>query len=198
MGKIKSALEIAMGRIEDIKGDKSVFENYKFRQEGKKIASQILDKKGVDLKEKIKEYGGRQAIAVKEGLFEVLYANLFLPKSEIYEKELEILKKGFVILTNNKKRVEFIFGEIDRLFTQYLENMKSLKEHIDTQYAQVLRQKEAELSKKAGYEVHLSPEQDPEYLKLLQNNTSRLKEQYQDALNKMKGEIQLIFKKENT
>ena len=56
MGVIRSAFEIAMDNAKDIEGNKELVEANRFRDEGKKLVSKMLDVAPFDLKEALKAF----------------------------------------------------------------------------------------------------------------------------------------------
>jgi hypothetical protein len=61
------------------------------------------------------------------------------------------------------------------------------------QFQPMLEQKQTQMRKQYGQDFVLRPEQDPEFIKLLQQNLKQLSTQYQQALDDAKGQLRELF-----
>lgn len=196
MGEIKSAYEIAMERMENVKGDKTLVEAHQYKESGQKIASKFLndpEEKDHDLTKQLKQYSGRQKAWIKEGIFETLINNVVLPLDQFDDKQLKIVEKGMTAILPDRRFVSSIFNQIRQFFQQYIENKKQIRESLESQFSAKLRQKEQELSQRLGTEVKLDPEQDPEFATYLKQHLGQLSSQYQEALDQGKDQLRQMF-----
>jgi hypothetical protein len=194
MGKIKSAIEIALERTESIKGDKSGIEERELRQKGKKLASGYLqDLESVDVDKALKAFGKGKIAKVKEGFVEVLLSYIQLPSGRENGGKLEPVQKAFQMLSpgmlGTERKIVSIFQQLKGFLDQFKDDLSQLEKAIKTQYAPKLRQKEQELAKRLGQEVKLDPMQDLEFVAFYKQNLGKLKEQYQQALDKVKEDL---------
>ena len=195
MTEIKSALEIAMERSKDIKPDKKAIRAKEVKTDGRKAVTEFLEGSGdIDLHKRVKEYPGEERAWYKEGLVEILFSHLSLPRNEEYTDKLKNLEAAFFSITKDKRQVPHLFQQIEQFFQQYLDTQKQVKEQLQNQFSPQLRQREAELSKQLGNEVKLTPEQLPEYKTALQRNLSSLDHQFQEALDQVKDQFKSILK----
>ncbi len=198
MARIKSALELALERTEGVKSDKETLKADSMKKEGKKLASEYLQAptngESVDLSKRLKEFSGKELDWVKEGLSQVFLANLTLPLDETYSQKFDNLSKGILELVKDKKNAAYILKQIGQFFTQYMDNQKQLAQNLEKQYAPKLRQKEAELARQMGADIHLSPQSDPEFMGILKNQFAQLETRYQEALSDVKGELEKMLK----
>ena len=72
MGRIKSALEIALERTESVKGDKASINLFEAKQKGKRLANEFLNEKK-SLEEEIKKSPKEEQHSLKQGIFDVLF-----------------------------------------------------------------------------------------------------------------------------
>lgn len=198
MTEIKSALELALERTQDIQGDKETLKINNLKNDGKKLASAFLDPgEDTDDKEasaKFKSLSGEQQKVFREGFFSVMTANLTLPTAAGYESRLEILEKGLSLVIKDKKQISYIFQQVTQFFGQYLQSREQLVAAVKQQYEPRLREKEQMLAQQMGSEMKLTPEQDPEFASLLQKNYAQLEEQYNQALQQVKEQLAEMFK----
>jgi hypothetical protein len=201
MTYIKSALEIAMERTEGVTGDREKLAEDSLVKEGKRIASSFLSASEgateADIKEKLKAYRGKELRWVKDGVFQTLVANIVLPLDETYREKLAVIGRGLPGVIPDKKRLALIFDQLSQFFDQYLENKKAIRTQLDQQFAPRLRQRETQLAKQTGQQVHLSPMQDPEFVNLLRRNMGQLEERYQSSLTGLKEELGRMFDQSN-
>ena len=96
MAMIKSALEIALARAKDIKVDEAALEANALKVEGKKAAGRYLEEPALaPLADALGKFAKEKRAAVREGMFEVLAAQIQLPSGESYQEKLEALSAGF-------------------------------------------------------------------------------------------------------
>ena len=196
MTEIKSALEIALERTKDIKGDKESLKADERKNAGRRLASSIIDphEDEGDAVKKLKEYKGQELAWVQEGFFQTLLANLSLPSDDSYRERLKTLEKGLNAVVKDKRRVSYIFQQLEQFFQQYLQTKEQVGQNLKQQYAPRLKEKEEALAKQlGGQSVHLAPESDPEFVNLLSKNLARLDEQYHDALRKLKEDMKQLI-----
>ena len=195
MTEIKSALEIALERTKDIKGDKETLMANDRRNVGKRLASKYLNPVGEksDPNEAFKSHSGEEARWVKEGFFQTLIANLSLPADDSYEEGLRNFEKGFLFVIKEKKQLNYLFQQLEQFFRQYLQTRDQVQDQLKQQYEPKLREKEKLLAKQMGGQIHLTPEADPEFIDILSKNLSRLEAQYYQALGQIKDELGRLF-----
>ena len=189
MGRIKSALELALERTESVKGDKGSIDQFEAKQRGKKLANAFLDgtlspqnpKDGLDgeLKRTLGPQAPKEDLdALKQGIFDVLIAQVTLPVTKDDEKRIEAAGKGLQVVIADPH-----FGALYKQFlqaiSQYLGEMAQYDEAIRRQYAPKLRQKEEDLARRYGRAVKIDPFQDPEFLAFYNQNMNALKGNYQ-------------------
>ncbi len=190
MGKIKSALELAMEKTADLKVDKEAMKKASLTKEGKISASSYLEKPGEsDISDRLKHYKGKEKEWFRNGALDTILANLTLPQVEADLAGLDKLKNAVAVITGNKKNTEDLFDQLSQLFEQYISNMDQLEEALKQQYMPQLRQKEMQLRQQTGQDVHLTPEQDPDFLKLLSEQFAKMEDQYSQVLKQAKEEI---------
>ena len=195
MGVIKSAYEIALERSRGVEADKESLEANRYMTEGKKIVSKILDEGETDfnIKEALKQYEKKQLSWVKEGMAQSLLANYSLPSDELSLKRNKKVGEAFYSVIKDSRRLGRILNELEHFFSEFLEERKRLKEAFDDQYAERLREKEAQISKQLGGPVKLDPASDPEYGALLRKNMMSIEERYRVVLARAKEEIQKMI-----
>ena len=194
MGEIKSALEIALERTKSVEVNRETIEANKFQKEGKSLISKLLDDPSVNLEASLEKYDGKQAQWVKEGMFQVLLANLVLPQDQIALKKARRIGEAFFHVMGNKRNLKNIFAQLDSFFEEYIGEKERLREALAQQYAPRLKQKEEELSKKMGGPVNIDVNSDPEFVSLLRKTLNQLDDRYQAVLNQAKEQLSSIYR----
>ena len=194
MGKIKSALEIALERTESVKGDKSSIGQFEAKQKGKKLANGYLEGNVKSLEEELKKIPADDKASMSQGIFDVLVSQIALPMAKEDIKRIEAAGKGLEAIIAGKQ-----FGEIAKqtvqLVTQYLNEAAQYEGAMKQQYAPKLRKKEEEISRRMGRQVKLDPFQDPEFAAFYNQNMNTLKENYQAAIDQIREEAIRLFEK---
>ena len=191
MGRIKSALEIALERTETVKSDKDSIDQFDAKQRGKKLANAYLAEGG-NLAEEIKNIPAQQRESLKQGIFDVLVSQISLPLIKEDEKRIEAAGKGLqAVISDN--HFAALYKQLTLALSQYLKEAAQYDEAIRRQYAPKLRQKEEELSRRLGREVRIDPFQDPEFVGFYNQNMNALKGNYQTAIDHVKEEARRMF-----
>ena len=192
MAKIKSALEIALEKTESVKSDKGSIGQFEAKQKGKKLANEFLEEKIKSLEDEIKKASKDEQASLKQGIFDVLIAQIILPGVEEDLKRIENAGRGINAVIGGKRFAE-IAKQLLQVMKQYLNEAAQYEEAIKRQYAPKLRQKEEELSRRLGRPVKLDPFQDPEFAAFFNQNMNALKGNYQAAADEAKEEATRLF-----
>ena len=197
MTEIKSALELALERTQDIKSDKGTLEASEQRNRGRKLASTLLnpDPEGGDPLAEMKKLTGKETQRVKEGIFQTLLANLILPNDDTYGGKMATIEKGFQTVVKDRRQMSYIMQQLKQFFEQYLQSRDQMRENLKQQYEPQLREKERMLAQQMGAKIHLEPESDPDFMSLLAKNLSQLEEQYNQAMQQAKDELSRLFER---
>lgn len=190
MGAIKSSLEIALEKTEDIKEDREGIAKKELKEQGMKVASLVLsgEKKIKDLSSLVQKTDKKNIDIIKQGILKVALMNISLPENDIDEERIK--KTGLIFEQLGKKDANEIISQMLQFFEQYHQNKKQLRDNLASRYQDVLKAKEAEIAKKSGTNIKLQPEQDPEFMKILHENYKQLKAKYEDALVQVKKELE--------
>ena len=194
MGKIKSALEIALERTESVKTDKGSIGQFEAKQKGKKLANEFLGGSGNSLEEAVKSQTADERASLKQGIFDILISQIVLPAVKEDLPRIETAGKGLHQVIGGKQFGE-IFKQLHQILNQFLDEASHFEEAVKRQYAPKLRQKEEELSRRMGRQVKLDPFQDPEFTAFFNQNMNVLKENYQAAVDQVREEAIKLFEK---
>jgi hypothetical protein len=201
MGKIKSALEIALERTESIKMDKASVGLFEARQQGKRLANEYLSNSSTSLETELKKSPQDQRESLKQGIFDVLAPQITLPNTAEDLSRIEAAGKGLCLLINEKSskeggRFNAMIKQLVQLLSNYLNEAAQFDQAIRQQYAPKLRQKEEELSRRMGREVRIDPFQDPEFVNFYNQNFNALKANYQAPVDQVREEAMRIWNNE--
>ena len=192
MGRIKSALEIAMERTESVKTDKASIVLFEARQQGKRLANAFLEDTSKSLENELKKCPKDQVSSLKQGIFDVLAPQITLPVSAEDLPRIEAVGKGLSALIKDG-RFATMYKQLVQLLSRYLNEAAQYEQAIRQQYAPKLRQKEEELSRRMGREVRIDPFQDPEFVAFYNQNLNALKANYQTAADQVREEATRLW-----
>ena len=193
MGRIKSALEIAMEKTENVKGDKTSIGLFEAKQRGKKLANQYLAGDLPSIESEIKKAPSpEEQNAVKQGCFEVFVTQITLPAIPEDIKRLEAVGKGLSSIISNK-HFSMLYQQFMGAVSQYLQEAAQYEEAIKRQYAPKLRQKEEELARRFGRQVKIDPFQDPEFIAFYNQNINALKGNYETLVEEVQQQVRELF-----
>jgi len=191
MGGIKSAIEIAMEKIEKL--DKATDEErlrWKYIPEGEKLAVKYL-KQDCNLVVEMSQYEENIAKYVIEGASDILIRNISLPKNDLAKSSNRKAMDGLKNLKSDKVGVENVFSQIRRIFNHYVEQgeqqrkqaYESLKTECEAKIRQVIQQQMGSVGIKIDVERH--PQFQEEWLKI----QAQLDAQYLKHLDEYKQEL---------
>lgn len=196
MAIIKSAWELALEKTQSLEADPDKIKRDLKVKEGRQIAATFLndiDSTREGTEKRYSSYTGSDKEAVKEGMALTLLANLSLPRNLGFKDAFsKVLELGAILGQGNEELAQLL-GQLEGFFNQYLESQEDLVERMKQQFAPHLQQKEAQLRQQYGPNFTLRPEQDPEFMKLLDKQLSQLDEQYSNILNQAKDQIKEIL-----
>ena len=195
MGRIKSALEIALERTESIKTDKASVGQFEARQDGKRMANAFLAEPSTGLEAELKKHPKDRQESIKQGIFDVLLPEIALPNDNEDLPRIEAAGKGLATLIKDG-RFATLLKQLAQLLAQYLDESAQLEQAVRQQYAPKLRQKAEELSRRLGQEVRLDPFQDPEFVMFYNQNINALKANYQAPVDQVKEEATRLWVKQ--
>ena len=188
MGKIRSAWEIALEKTQDISVDKEKFKALEELENARKAIGAYLnddDRKEEDLETVLKETPeNTKKEALRKAILGSISLNISPDDSEIWNK----LKYLASLAADNPEIPAFI-DQIAAYVKQYPEHRKALVEKLKAQFAPMLEEKEQELSRKYGQEVHLSLDNDKEFIQIATQNLKQLDKQYDAAIQNAKEEL---------
>ena len=193
MGKIKSAIEIALEKTESVKSDKGSIGQFEAKQKGKKLANDFLEGTVKSLEDEIKKRPKDEQEGFKQGVFDVLLSQIALPNYKDDVKRIESAGHGLHAIIGGKRFAELI-KQFVQILNKYLEDTTQFEEALKRQYAPKLRQKEEELSQRMGRQVKLDPFQDPEFVNFFNQNIKALKSNYQEAVDQVREEAEAAFR----
>ena len=196
MGRIRTALEIALERTESVQTDKASVGQFEAKQQGKRLANAWLENSSKNLEDELKKHPKDQHESLKQGIFEVLVPQISLPDSKEDLQRIEAVGKGLRLLINDG-RFANMYKQLTQVLSRYIDEVTQFDQLIRQQYAPKLRQKEEELSRRMGREVHIDPFQDPEFVGFYTKNLNALKENYQAAIDQVKEEAINIWEEKN-
>ena len=192
MGKIKSALEIALERTESVTSDKGSIGQFEAKQRGKKLANEFLEGTVKSLEEEIKKLSGEEQASLKQGIFDILISQITLPVVKDDIKRIETAGRGLYTVIGGK-RFGDIVKQMGNLLNQYLDEADQYEEAIKRQYAPKLHQKEEEISRRIGRHIKLDPFQDPEFVAFFNQNMNALKANYETTVTQIREEAIRLY-----
>jgi hypothetical protein len=196
MAIIKSAWELALEKTEDLHIDPEKIKRDLLIKEGRQISAAFLNDIDVTkeaTEKKYLSYAEEKRPLVKEGMVLTLLSNLTLPRNTLFKETFsKVLELGLLIADGNEQ-ISQLLEQLEGFFTQYLENQDDLVERLKNQFEPHLKQKEAQLRAQYGPNFTLRPEQDAEFMKLLDQQLSQLDQQYMTILDQAKEQIKELL-----
>jgi len=192
MSEIKSALEIALERTQDVQANKEALEANTFATEGKKAVSKFLSEEDVDLKKLLEGFDKKYLHHVKEGALQALLANLKLPADEMSLLQSKKTGQGFYALVSDSKHLGKLLNQMEQFLGDFLQERKRVVEAVEQRFQPILAQKEQAMSQQVGARVKIDPAMDPDFQKMLRENMTILEDRYKQVLARVKEELRRL------
>ena len=194
MGKIKSAWEIALEKTEGITIDKEKMKYQSDVEKARKAAGSYMLADKADDEAFINNLKDIAPKAVKEGLLMTADANISLPESEEgNEERFRRIKTIIAIASDNNSNALALTDELIGFLNQYPLHRKDLVEKMKAQYKPILDEKSEKLSKQYGQDIHLTYENDKEFMEAASKNLERLENQYQQTVRNAKAQLKQMI-----
>ena len=195
MSDIKSALEIAMEKVEKL--DKATDEErlkWKYVPEGEKLAARYL-KQGCNLVAELGQYQENVRKYIIEGAEDILIRNINLPKDDLAKRKNKQVMDGLKTLKSDKVSAENVYSKLRRIFEHYKEQgeqqkkqaYESLKAEFEARIQEAVQQQFGSL---AGIRVDV--ERQPQFQEEWRNIQAQLDSQYVMLLDEYKRELSAI------
>ena len=195
MDDIKSALEIAMEKVEKL-GDPTEEERLQWKHvpQGEQLAVRYL-KEDCNLVAELSQYQENVRKYVIQGAAEILIRNISLPRNDMATKDNKRVMDGLKVLKSDKVGVENIYSRIRHIFNHYAEQgeqqrkqaYESLKTDFEAKIQQAVQQ---QLGSSMGMRVDV--EKQPQFQQEWRKILTQLDSQYLNLLDEYKRELSSI------
>lgn len=192
MGKIKSALEIAMEKTENIAIDENKIRINQENERIRRIAGEYLAKEERDdsLLKALDDYNEE---VLKRALKNLMLSSLTLPNYEVVDDRYERLLAIMNCIMRDDKNAIALYERITTFLKQYPLHRKELVESLKKQLEPMLEEKSEAMSQKLGRAIRLNIEDDKETLEIIEQNLEHLEKQYNDNLENAKKSLEASF-----
>ena len=195
MSKIRSAWEIALEKTENIEVDRDRLRREENIRKARSLAGSFLNgdeqMTASDLEKQYAEIEDQSA--ARDGIKLSLMQNITLSTEEDVTNRYEKLLALASLISKGNAGVMDLMNQIISFLRQYPQHRKQLVEQLKQHFAPMLEQKAAQLKEKYGQDVPLSAENDPEFLKIAQQNLDQLAKQYEDTLKDAKEKLEAVL-----
>ena len=192
MDDIKSALEIAMEKIEKL-GEATDEERLKWRYvpKGERLAARYL-KQDCNLVVELSQYEETARRYIIEGAGDILIRNINLPKDDLAKRNNRRAMDGLKNLKSDKVAVENVYSQMRRIFNHYVEQgeqqrkeaYESLRAEFEAKVQQAVQQ---QLGSLVGIKIDI--ERQPQFQEEWRKVQTQLDSQYLHLLDEYKQEL---------
>ena len=192
MGKIKSAWEIALEKTQDISIDKDKLRRSEQLESARKAIGAYLNDDDTKIENLQKAMDAADESIRKDALAKAILGAISInmdPEDSVIWTKIKTLAS----MATSEPDVPAFLDQIAGYIKQYPEHRKSLIEKLKAQYQPMLDEKEQELSRKYGQDVHLSLDTDKEFVQIATQNLKQLDKQYDAAIQNAKDELKNII-----
>jgi len=195
MGDIKSALEIAMEKVEKLEqATEEERLKWQYVPEGEKLAARYL-REDCNLVIELGKYEEKVRRYIIEGAGDILIRNINLPKNDLAKRNNRQVMEGLKGLKSDKVAVENVYSKLRQIFNHYVEQgeqqRKQAYETLKTEFEAKVRQAmQQQLGLTAG--VKIDVEKQPQFQEEWRQMQTQLDSQYYKLLDDYKQELSAI------
>ena len=192
MSDIKSALEIAMEKVEKLgEATDEVRLEWKYVPQGEQLAARYL-KEECNLIAELSQHQENARKYVIQGAAKILIRNISLPRNDVAKKNNKGTMDGLKSLKSDKVNTENVYSKIRYLFNHYDEQgeqqrqqaYQSLKDEFATKMQQAIQQ---QLGPLTGMDIDV--EKQPQFQQEWRRVQTQLDSQYLNLLAEYKREL---------
>ena len=192
MSDIKSALEIAMEKIERLsKATDEERLKWEYVPEGERLAVKYL-KQDCNLVVELGQYEETARRYIIKGAGDILIRNINLPKNDLAKTNNRQAMDGLKNLKNNKVATENVYSKMRHIFNHYTEQgeqqrkqaYESLKAEFEAKMQQAVQQQLGSLMR-----VKIDVEKQPQFQEEWRKIQTQLDSQYLKLLDEYKQEL---------
>jgi len=192
MGDIKSAMEIAMEKVEKLEqATEEERLEWKYVPEGEKLAAKYL-KEDYNLAIELNKYEEKVRRYIIEGAGDILIRNINLPKDDLAKRNNRRVMEGLKGLRSDKVAVENVYSKLRHIFKHYMEQgeqqrkqaYNTLKTEFEAKVRQAMQQ---QFGLTAG--VKIDVEKQPQFQEEWRQVQAQIDSQYHKLLDDYKQEL---------
>ena len=185
---MKSALDRAMERADQIEVPEEKFMEMEYRFEGERIAARFFREPDCDLSTVLEDCDPKARQYILKPLESVLLQNLVLPRKESDITGNEKVINGLSAVKKDKSAIQQAREQLENLSNYYSQARKQHYEQLKAQVEQAMAQaiqQQAGLGDAQGFNV----EQTPEFQENWRRLSAKLDLEYNKALDQLKQQI---------
>jgi len=195
MDEIKSALEIAMEKVEKLEqATEEERLKWKYVPEGEKLAVRYL-KEDYNLATELDKYEEKARRYIIEGAGDILIRNINLPKGDLVKKSNRRAMEGLKSLKSDKVAVENVYSKLRQVFNHYVEQGEqqrkqaygTLKTEFEAKVRQAMQQQFGLITR-----VKIDVEKQPQFQEEWRQMQAQIDSQYVKLLDECKQELSSI------
>jgi len=191
MGEIRSALDIALEKTKDISVSRESLNAQELKTEGKKAATSWLaggDKNALRVLLNNRTDADKNLLV--EGFVSIVLAATHIPAPGESTEKIHSIGEALEMLLPGEE-MGILFSRLARILDQYTAEKEQMEQALRQQFLPRLRAKQQELAKRYGQTVNLEPEQDSEYMNLLNRNRSAIEAKYESIIVEVRERVRM-------
>ncbi len=187
MSKIRSAWEIALEKTEDIVVDREKMLFDEAVKQVRALAGAYLNDDGSasEVAEKLAALPKNEAL--REGLKTTIIQNLNLPQETVLTDRFERVESLAKLITSEPQVLQML-AQVIGFIKQYPEHRKQLLDQLKEQFAPMMQQQAGPYG-----DIPANLENNPEFLKIAQQQLEKLSKQYTDTLEEAKEQLRQML-----
>ena len=191
MGKIKTALEIAMEKANKIEVNKEEIKKIEFEKKAGILTNKLLEGEEVNLKQEFENLSKEEKKFIIETIEKTLLNGLVLSPNfnELqYNKIINALKK----IKEKPGQIDAIKNDVKSLLQTYSDQLKQYYEQLKQQFSTQLDALKKQLGAQLGAEADIDPSSHPEFQKYWNEIKTNIDEQFKSHIEQIKQMIKSL------
>lgn len=194
MAKIKSALELALERTNDIVEDRDALFQKEQKEAGMRLVARYFDNpEEVDLGKELNNSDPKASQSMTEGILTLILQSIQLPNSRDQLENTLRYRPIAKALTRGSAVVDELYDQLDQLLSRYMDEQQQLIENVKSQLAPHIKAKEQQMEQQTGQKVTIQPERDPDFQRIIKQQVDQFNGQYKQYIDQVKSQIPSLF-----
>jgi len=190
MAEIKSTLEKVMEKLAQIDaGSGDEYDSEEKIKDGMRLGARFFRGEIASLHQALTECTDADKPFVQSGVIKTMLRNILLPRDADQQKDSERAMQGLIEMSQGSTQIIDLCTDMKHVLDRYLAHKDQYRTQLESAFRTQMGQLEESITEQTGMSMKLDPSQHPKFLEEWNKIVSELDEQYGNALQQLKDQV---------